>query len=877
MKKFSFTNPLIEEIKPLPIYRALKKIEKKRKLTQMPKLSPTFLSLMCGLSLNLERTSILDFQKIELTGNEFFLLINMLKTNETIVHLNLDYSNLSDTGLIRKFVKVLIKKESQQGQTIQKLSLMKTQLSQESYLDLSNLIKANLKTLKSINLKFNLIKDQGLKLLSGALIQNDHLERISLTSKYLSCEGIEQFLIKVYKNNKSLKNVDLKYSRLEPNSKKKVFTSLKSCDALEQLTLSHYALKKETNLKILSQVLRRNDQIRNLDLSWNLGIEKKSRNLLIKSLCSNDNLKVLRLNNLSLDDQDCLYLTQYMGKNRSLETLEMMDHCISAVSLDQFLRKLISNKSRKLTSIALGSQTLDFKSAHAISRWLTYDSMIQRLDLRSCRLCQSEELCQAISGGFQKNASLEMIILEAFQITPKIAKMLLHPLKNNLNNNCLKNLHLTLLSCEDYLQFKDVFTIILDCVSNLPNLETLSLPYLFIDNQNSVDLLIDFLHSSGSQSIKKLEIPSSRFSDKQLAKIIDAIYESKFLYLEKLDLSENQIGVHTLQALIQLFTKDCLQKVRINRINSKNKIINIFFQSLLKVENLSSSLKCIDIKCYPTLGKEELNLLYKILNKHKTLYVNTILNRNKMGLDDDVNGIDVNEDEAKFDKYNDLGYKIECVLNRNKQMINNNLTFDLWNFFKSQKFTDLKLYDDISVHSWIIKQRVTHNLKQFQLISKKYKKREIINFLFWVYTGNFDIRILPIAKEFDIQHEYLIKPISQIFENIFENDNRISDFSLITKSKRVLKLDKFLLLARTQLFRNFFLSLSQSCGSVSDYSKKNFRTLQVFFKYLYTDNLELLPNDDRKKIYNQLADSHDYYIIFHQDDYLNKLDLFNKK
>ncbi|KAJ3447904.1 btk-binding protein-related [Anaeramoeba flamelloides] len=72
---------------------------------------------------------------------------------------------------------------------------------------------------------------------------------------------------------------------------------------------------------------------------------------------------------------------------------------------------------------------------------------------------------------------------------------------------------------------------------------------------------------------------------------------------------------------------------------------------------------------------------------------------------------------------------------------------------------------------------------------------------------------------------------------------------------------KFILIARSGLFREMFKTLNRNeeDNSVVDFSIKTLESLEIFFKYLYTNTIELTADDDPQLTVEELEDAYKYY------------------
>ncbi|KAJ5073734.1 ankyrin repeat ph and sec7 domain containing protein secg-related [Anaeramoeba ignava] len=82
-----------------------------------------------------------------------------------------------------------------------------------------------------------------------------------------------------------------------------------------------------------------------------------------------------------------------------------------------------------------------------------------------------------------------------------------------------------------------------------------------------------------------------------------------------------------------------------------------------------------------------------------------------------------------------------------------------------------------------------------------------------------------------------------------ENDNEI----------KPIKVDKIILIARSEVFRGMFLSVEDDSNQVKDYSGKSYQTIQKFIHFLYLDDVDISD-----AIFEEFEDIIDYYQLNEQ-------------
>ncbi|KAJ3429992.1 ankyrin repeat protein [Anaeramoeba flamelloides] len=162
---------------------------------------------------------------------------------------------------------------------------------------------------------------------------------------------------------------------------------------------------------------------------------------------------------------------------------------------------------------------------------------------------------------------------------------------------------------------------------------------------------------------------------------------------------------------------------------------------------------------------------------------------------------------------------------------------------------------------------------------KTKEKENVLLFLKWVYGGIIHENIerekvhkmcidLEIGDQFydKLGTEGLLIDLEQAFE-----DEESKDFTIIVNQKRI-KVHKFLLFARSNLFRSMFVSLQENnINEINEHSNKSVETMKVFIKSLYTDNVDLSSVKNVERIIVELPEAFDFYQIDEKSKVFNRM------
>ncbi|KAJ6243491.1 small rab-related gtpase [Anaeramoeba flamelloides] len=210
--------------------------------------------------------------------------------------------------------------------------------------------------------------------------------------------------------------------------------------------------------------------------------------------------------------------------------------------------------------------------------------------------------------------------------------------------------------------------------------------------------------------------------------------------------------------------------------------------------------------------------------------------------------------EDYYEEYLDLG-------NGNKGFMD---------IFESKLLADGKI-KDIPVHKFLLEKRIERGFEDIKLILEKETLENIENFLVWVYGGKyrrFKIQVAEICKKFGIDNVEE-RELQYTLDNLYK-DEESKDYSIIAVNKEEgeeeeeeeeeeIPVHKFVLLARSGLFRELFKNIDEKSKRVKDYSGKAIESLEVLIKYFYTGVIELTADHDPELIKEDLKDASEYY------------------
>ncbi|KAJ6236194.1 UBIQUITIN-40S ribosomal protein S27A-1 [Anaeramoeba flamelloides] len=191
------------------------------------------------------------------------------------------------------------------------------------------------------------------------------------------------------------------------------------------------------------------------------------------------------------------------------------------------------------------------------------------------------------------------------------------------------------------------------------------------------------------------------------------------------------------------------------------------------------------------------------------------------------------------------------------------LLSDFFRLFKREEQCDLCVHK-INVHSEMIKIRTKLDPSELKnLLEEKCDQEEAKVFFNWVYADR-GINTEKLNKVFEKigmtkqSERTLLTTISNLWE-----DEQSKDLTILVPENKKLKpihTHRIVLQARSDLFRSLFVSVKQLGDSLKDFSGKSYQSLLIFFKFLYTNKLEITGNIDmQKKVREELSDVDIYF------------------
>ncbi|CAG8441977.1 4105_t:CDS:2, partial [Cetraspora pellucida] len=290
-----------------------------------------------------------------------------LKKNATLTNLNVSSNNISSKTLVDAL---------RQNHTLRNLNLSKNNIGPEAGEILIEILKTN-HTLTSINLESTRIESNIIKALAREL-KDDNICLIDLNLSYndINFEVIK-VLVEALEENTTLKSLDLSHNCINLEIGKELAKSLKKNKTLNSLLLIHCNISYEV-IKALKTALMHNKALTHLDLSNN-NISFGAGLILKEILKTNTALKNLNLSYNEFDLESEEALAQALETNKTLTALSLRSTIIKPGTGIALANALEINET--LIELDLSYNNISFEVGMALAKSLSVNNFLKKVDL----------------------------------------------------------------------------------------------------------------------------------------------------------------------------------------------------------------------------------------------------------------------------------------------------------------------------------------------------------------------------------------------------------------------------------------------------------------------------------------------------------------
>ncbi|KAJ5077164.1 btk-binding protein-related [Anaeramoeba ignava] len=228
----------------------------------------------------------------------------------------------------------------------------------------------------------------------------------------------------------------------------------------------------------------------------------------------------------------------------------------------------------------------------------------------------------------------------------------------------------------------------------------------------------------------------------------------------------------------------------------------------------------------------------------------------------------------EFTQNRHLDWRIHAGNNNSFLYVSSSNSFikEIYLLFERQEVTDLeiKCLDGVwNAHLPLIQVRLSSikNFDDFLFFCKRRTKNQVKFLLDFIYTGIFsnDQVLEQFLGEMKLDQDWILdKKFSQNvlvdIGKLYEDENG-KDFTIVTKEMEI-KAHKFILSARSELFRGMFLSVNDESNRVQDYSAKSPKAIQSIIQFFYLKTLDFSLTEQELEDVEFLVD---YYQVCEQN------------
>ncbi|EFA83264.1 hypothetical protein PPL_04054 [Heterostelium album PN500] len=417
--------------------------------------TPQGLALFCDALKYNQSLTLLDISSTPLNADCIGSICSALKVNRSILYLDLSFNSIGSNGVgLGDMLKC--------NTTLRSLFLIGNELDDESVYSISDALRTKNSTLTELSLSENDFGDD-----VGAAIGNVFKENRSIKTLDISCNELSEMTSSAFAesltSNVTLQNLNVSDCSLAlDNSGAEFFSSIQQNTTLTHLVLWGCDLNKQDLKDEIASLLCNNKSITTLSLGYNTLSSDDILTIVRDGLQYNTTLKSLTLNNNHICGKGGKIIADYLKTNATLLELSLFDNLVDNITSISFLTALTMN--HVIQKLCLGSNRICPNISSKYKKILAYNHpvcpnqkqhwvnakhrFIQREieDFRSL-LSYKNEFSRALQALYDLLAEINLAIDEyqkkkeliesskkCWTITDKKTYTQLN-LKNNINNN----------------------------------------------------------------------------------------------------------------------------------------------------------------------------------------------------------------------------------------------------------------------------------------------------------------------------------------------------------------------------------------------------------------------------------------------------------
>jgi Ran GTPase-activating protein (RanGAP) involved in mRNA processing and transport len=334
--------------------------------------------------------------------------------NENHVAGELQCSSVLSDDHVQELERVLSRNHSAIHLT--SLKLPNNGLTEDSSRALANILRAQVETLRELDLSQNPLKGSGLETLMDSLV-HDHppsrLHSLNLTKTMLGVQGATA-IASLLNHNTSLKELNLSSNNLGTRGVKIIAPALQSNRSLESLNLSSNKINSKGGNVIAKAIeCSTESNLKVLDMSSNK-IGDAGIQTFAKLLTMDKKIEGFFAGCTNIGPEGALHLATVLEFNYRLRHLKLQGNQIGPVGAKFLLEGLAKNQSTALEKFDLSYNAIGVEGAAHIAQALKENPKLTHLNLSGNGI--GSEGCQKIAEALTYNLSLRELTLTNNQI-----------------------------------------------------------------------------------------------------------------------------------------------------------------------------------------------------------------------------------------------------------------------------------------------------------------------------------------------------------------------------------------------------------------------------------------------------------------------------
>ena len=339
-----------------------------------------------------------------------------------------------------------------------------------------------------VNLNYNLISDDSIRIFSDAIKINHTLKNIHLNGTNLPAESCK-ILAEGIAINKNMEKFEMSYNNnLRLEGVEKLFTNLKKNSSIETLLFCDNSLRKE-GAKVLAEFIKENKILKKLFIEKNEFGDDGMR-YIAEGLIKNKSLRVLNLSENRINHSGLKFLSQalnhnlnFSGKNvnTTLTHLFLKSNSFNNLESSKLLGDIVEN-NKSLIFLDLSNNYLSENSIKPLSEALKANKTLENLILETNGLGSlgSNILCE----GLKYNTKLKFLNLRNNSLGFEGAK--------NISDMLAVNKSLESLNLQSNLLDEHSISVIADKIGYSPQLKSINISYNQISNIQDLTMNLIF-------------------------------------------------------------------------------------------------------------------------------------------------------------------------------------------------------------------------------------------------------------------------------------------------------------------------------------------------------------------------------------------------